>query len=155
VEALRSIGVSRVIKRYGAIGLTWRKQIRVVCRESPWERVEAQWILGGAALKERARSLLRGSGRERSGSRQLRRHEFGAVAVVSQLKEEAWEDFRDRYGDWGRDLALWLSRMHCGLRLRELGELAGGLDYTTVSAATTRCSPVSFLAVFLLVRGVV
>jgi hypothetical protein len=28
--------------------------------------------------------------------------------------------------------------MHCGLRLRELGELAGGLDYTTVSAATTR-----------------
>ena len=114
--------------------------IREGLEESPWERVEAQLVLGGAALKDKARSLLGGSSaRERSGLRELRRREFGAViAVVSQLKREAWEDFRDRYGDWGRDLALWLGRTHCDLRLRELGELAGGLDYATVSAATIR-----------------
>jgi hypothetical protein len=41
-------------------------------------------------------------------------------------------------GNWGRDLTLWLGRMHCGLKLRELGELAGGLDYATVSVAMRR-----------------
>ncbi|MGI8437319.1 MAG: hypothetical protein ACR2NX_10510, partial [Chthoniobacterales bacterium] len=54
------------------------------------------------------------------------------------MKEEPWENFRDRYGDWGRDLALWLGRTQCGLKLRELGEQAGGIDYATVSAATAR-----------------
>ncbi|HEY2801754.1 MAG TPA: hypothetical protein VGI85_14275 [Chthoniobacterales bacterium] len=60
------------------------------------------------------------------------------IAIVSKLKEESWEQFRDRHGDWGRDLALWLGRTHCGLRLRELGELAGGIDYSTVSIAIIR-----------------
>jgi hypothetical protein len=31
-------------------------------------------------------------------------------------------EFRDRYGDWGRDLVLYLGRKDCGLKLRELGE---------------------------------
>jgi chromosomal replication initiation ATPase DnaA len=39
----------------------------------------------------------------------------------------------DRPKDWGRDLALYLGRTRCGLKLRELGELAGGIDYATVS----------------------
>ncbi|CAN5589638.1 hypothetical protein BH18VER1_BH18VER1_05800 [soil metagenome] len=47
-------------------------------------------------------------------------------------------NFRDRYGDWGRDLALWLGRTQCGMTLRELGEEAGWIDYATVSAATAR-----------------
>jgi hypothetical protein len=32
----------------------------------------------------------------------------------------------DRPKDWGRDLALYLGRTRCELKLRELGELAGG-----------------------------
>ena len=39
----------------------------------------------------------------------------------------------DRPKDWGRDLALYLGRTRCGLKLRELGELAGGIDYATDS----------------------
>jgi hypothetical protein len=39
----------------------------------------------------------------------------------------------DRPKDWGCDLALYLGRIRCGLKLRELGELAGGIDYATVS----------------------
>jgi REP-associated tyrosine transposase len=139
VETLRSLGGRPRRKAKRSYRAYVEEAIREGLEESPWERVEAQLVLGGAALKQKARSLLRGSGRERSGVRQLRRREFGAVmAVVSQLKGEAWEDFRDRYADWGRDLALWLGRTHCDLRLRELGELAGGLDYATVSAATGR-----------------
>jgi len=46
--------------------------------------------------------------------------------------------FRDRYGDWGRDLLLYLRRKECGLRLRELGEAVGGLDYAAVSVGIKR-----------------
>ena len=83
--------------------------------------------------------LLRGQSREQPAVRALRRRDFAeVVAVVSRLKGEAWESYRDRHGDWGRDLALWLARTQCGLRLRELGELVGGLDYATVSVAMLR-----------------
>lgn len=60
------------------------------------------------------------------------------VGVVEGLKGEKWEQFRDRYGDSGRDLVLWLGRKRGGLGLRELGLLAGGLDYTSVSLAVKR-----------------
>ncbi len=54
------------------------------------------------------------------------------------MKGEKWEQFQDQHGDWGRDLALYLGRRHCGLKLAELGERAGGLDYRTVSWAMGR-----------------
>ena|SRR5271157_4041950 len=57
-------------------------------------------------------------------------------AAMQWLKE--WSTFRDRYGDWGRDLVLYLGRKECGLRLRELGEAAGGIDYVSVGAAVQR-----------------
>ena len=52
--------------------------------------------------------------------------------------KESWEQFRDRYGDSGRDLVLWLGRKRCGLKLQDLAEAAGGLDYTSVSLAVKR-----------------
>ena len=47
-------------------------------------------------------------------------------------------EFSERYGDWGRDLALVLGRREGGMRLTELGEKVGGLDYATVAAALRR-----------------
>jgi hypothetical protein len=29
-------------------------------------------------------------------------------------------EFRDRYGDWGRDLAMHVARQNCGIGLKEL-----------------------------------
>jgi chromosomal replication initiation ATPase DnaA len=57
------------------------------------------------------------------------------MQLVALEKKEAWETFRDRYGDEGRDVALWLGRRHCGLTLRELGAAAGGITYPAVSRA--------------------
>ena len=62
------------------------------------------------------------------------------VKAVEALKGEKWDCFRDRHGDWGRDLALLLGRRECGLKLAELGELCGGLDYRTVGTAETKAS---------------
>ena len=109
-------------------------------RESPLEEVQGQLVLGGAALVARARQLLgQARRREQPGGKALRRRNFEqAIAAVSEIKGEPWESFRDRYGDWGRDLALWLGRTQCGLKLRDLAELVGGIDYATVSVATRR-----------------
>ena len=49
-----------------------------------------------------------------------------------------WEAFRDRYGDSGRDLVFWFGRKRCGLKLSNLAQKAGGLDYTAVSLAVKR-----------------
>ena len=54
---------------------------------------------------------------------------------MERVKGERWPDFRDRHGDWGRDLALWLARHRAGLTLRQLGKAAGGMDYSAVSEA--------------------
>ena len=63
---------------------------------------------------------------------------MAVVGVVEQCRGEAWEMFRDRHGDWGRDAALYLGRWQCGMRLAELGSKVGGVDYAAVSAAIKR-----------------
>lgn len=53
-----------------------------------------------------------------------------------------WTAFRDRYGDWGRDLALYLGRKVAGLKLAELGE-AGGASISGRSGLLLRGSSAS------------
>ena len=35
-------------------------------------------------------------------------------------------------------MVVWMARRHCGLRLRDLSELTGGLDYGSVAMASKR-----------------
>lgn len=43
-----------------------------------------------------------------------------------------WEGFRDRLGDWGWDVVLWVVRRRIELTLREMGEIVNGIDYVAV-----------------------
>jgi REP element-mobilizing transposase RayT len=108
--------------------------------ESPWERLTAQVVLGGAAFMQELREALRGNRRGQTGLRHLhdRPTLTEVIACVEKLKGEKWEAFRDRYGDWGRDLVLYLGRKDSGLKLRELAEAAGGIDYVSAWAAVER-----------------
>lgn len=83
---------------------------------------------------------LRGDAREQTGLRRLqgRPQLAGVIEAVEKVKGEQWDAFRDRYGDWGRDLVLYLGRKKCGLKLKELGAAVGGIDYVSVSAAVKR-----------------
>jgi REP element-mobilizing transposase RayT len=114
--------------------------VREGLAESPWERVQAQMLLGSAEFVKRVRRLAQGNEREQPALKQLRQRPGWkeAVRAVEQLKGEKWEQFRDRYGDWGRDVALYLARHCCGMKLRQLTELAGGLDYGSVSNTVQR-----------------
>jgi hypothetical protein len=68
-----------------------------------------------------------------------RRPEFDTVVgVVEHLKEERWEQFRNRHGDWGRDMVLYLARHHCGLTLKDLGKQAGLTNERSLAKAIHR-----------------
>lgn len=59
------------------------------------------------------------------------------MAAVGSVRGEPWENFVNRYGDWGRDLALYIGRSRCGLTLKELGVHAG-MNASSVSQAVMR-----------------
>lgn len=108
--------------------------------ESVWDRAVAgamigpeQWI---AAMRERCAGQSPEAARSRELSGGI---EWEAlVRAVELVHGERWEEFRDRYGDWGRDLALYLARTRGRLRLAELAERVGGIGYSAVAQAVKR-----------------
>jgi len=108
--------------------------------ESPWERLVTGEVLGTLEFARRLRSEASANEREQSGARKLRPQLSWeeVIGAVERVKEENWEEFRDRHGDWGRDMAFWLGRRAGRLHLKQMGELAGGLDYATVGSAISR-----------------
>jgi putative transposase len=108
--------------------------------ESPWDRLQGQVILGGQQFVEQMQAHLLGDARQQPALRALRPRVSWphVVAVVEALKGEQWNHFRDRYGDWGRDVALWLAWKHTDMTLQELGRKVGGIDYVSVGSAIQR-----------------
>ena len=108
--------------------------------ESPWERLEAGMLLGPADFVRRWRGRVTGDAREQPQFNRLRPRPAltDVVRAVERIKGEPWEQFRDRYGDWGRDMVVYVARRHGGLRLRELANAMGGLDYGSAAMASKR-----------------
>lgn len=104
-------------------------------------RSRVRWglVLGGERFARKVRGNVRPC-RETAGQREWsRRRSFKEIAeIVERLKGESWSAFRDRYGDWGRDVVLWAGRKYGGMTLKELGAAAGGMDYVAVAAAVRR-----------------
>ena len=105
--------------------------------DSPWDSLEGGILLGAKEWVEQMRRVVKGDAKEQPEVRrlQVRPNWKQVVEAVEAVKGERWESFRDRIGDWGRDVALLLGRREGGLKLGELGEVCGGLDYRTVGGA--------------------
>ena len=58
--------------------------------------------------------------------------------VVERQRGEPWAAFAERYGDWGRELALYLARKRSGLPLRQIGDGLGVAEYKAVGKAIRR-----------------
>lgn len=105
-------------------------------REDIWSKVRWGVVLGSEKFAEKVRRGMlvvrethgRGALRKEVGWREV-------VAAVERVKRKPWKQFADQYGDWGRDLALWVGRRRAGMKLKELGVAAGGMDYSAVSEA--------------------
>jgi hypothetical protein len=96
--------------------------------------------IGSSQFLDRTRALIKKTSPEQTGRTFAeKRVEFDRViSMVEEVKKEPWPAFRDRYGDWGASLILYLARERSGLTLREIGKRAGGMDYKAVSARITR-----------------
>ena len=123
----------------------YREYVESALREglerTPWEELREQVALGSGNFVEMLRLSVKGNAREQRGVGRLQtaRPAFEEViARVEELRGERWDEFRDRYGDSGRELVLYLGRRVCGLRLSELGEKAGMDNYKAVAAAIAR-----------------
>jgi putative transposase len=127
-------------ERMGKYRRQAEQMVREGREESPWERLEAGLVLGGKQFVRQMRRRLEGNVKEQPALRQMqaRPRIDAVVAAVEREKGQRWREFRDRHGDWGRDLVLYLGRRGCGLKLRELAELAGGVDDATVGMAVKR-----------------
>ena len=116
------------------------KYVRQGVMEPGWSRTKGLLAIGSAAFLEGIKRRTSHLGRELAGKR-VYREQVGFETVirkVEQAKGERWEDFRDRHGDWGRDLVLWLARWTTGMTLSQIGKQVGGLDYAAVGMAIRR-----------------
>jgi len=108
-------------------------------KEGLMARVKWGLVLGSEAYAERIRARLKVD-RESAGRSWVRRRRSfeDVVKMVERVRGEPWAEFRDRKGDWGRDVVLWAARRYGGYKLRELAEKAGDVDYTAISMALKR-----------------
>ena len=108
--------------------------------EGPLARITAAVAIGGTAfiegLRKRVPKRVGGETNARAWRRLLPFEEV--KKALESVKGEPWAAFADRHGDWGRDLALHVGRMRCGLTLRELGAQAGGMGVQAVAKACCR-----------------
>jgi hypothetical protein len=105
-----------------------------------WRQVIGQLILGDEEFLEKMAAGVKGNEVEQGGVRQLCRRPSWerVVQCIEEAKGESWNEFRERRADPGREMAFWLARRHGGLRLREIGEKAGGINYRSVDSALRR-----------------
>ena len=136
---LQRIGTGSVRQQHRKYQEYVEQQIREGLPSAPWEQLVQRTILGAERFVRQVRQQLSPKARDVTGLKGLLRRGTWpeVIAAVEALKQESWSTFRDRYGDWGRDLALYLGRKVAGLKLSELGE-AVGVDFRSVSAAITR-----------------
>jgi len=106
---------------------------------NPWEELRERTLLGGVDFARRlAQGIGLGKGEKPRGRRLARPTVAQIISVVETVKGEKWESFRNRHGDWGRDVVFYLGRKDWALKLRELGAAAGGVDDVAVSMAARR-----------------
>jgi hypothetical protein len=99
--------------------------------------VKGQTVLGGEEFLDRVATAAGGDELEQGGLKQLRWRPAWEklIEAVEEAKGERWEAFRERRGDAGREMVFWLARRQGGLKLREIGDKAGGANYRSVDSA--------------------
>jgi putative transposase len=114
--------------------------IRHQWAESPWENLVGGLVLGGKELLEKVRQVTKADPGEQPGWKQIERRPGlpEIVAAVSRLRGEAWDDFGNRRGDWGRPMVLMAARRLAGIDNRALADWMGGKDDSAVTQAVKR-----------------
>jgi hypothetical protein len=75
------------------------------------------------------------SSEERSDCGKRYRDWRPVIAAVERVKGQKGDEFRDRHRDRGRDMVLYLRRWVCGMKLTELAQAVGLLNYAVVATS--------------------
>ncbi len=133
-----------LLKRAGKDGETsYRSLVEDRIRQGEEEGIQAKvrWglVLGAERFAKKVRGRIQVDREHADREALKRRCGFDEIVkCVERIKGEPWAAFRDRHGDWGRDLVLWAGRHYGGLTLGALGERAGGVDYSAVAMGISR-----------------
>lgn len=105
-----------------------------------FEDLAGRVALGSREFQGRLKAWVRRVTGEQPGRWQVQRTVSleTIIATVEQERGARWEEFAERHGDWGRDLALYLARKRSGLTLEQIGAGMGGLPYKAVGKAVQR-----------------
>ena len=125
----------------------YRKQLEQAAAVGQWEtgwkeQIKMTLLLGENEFVQRMQKLLKGDSREQHAVRQSAAQ--GALsweaitAAVSQVWDGDWQKISTRHGNSAKAAALHLARNHSDKSLRELGALAGGMQYPAVTMAIRR-----------------
>ena len=113
--------------------------------ESPWEAVQWQTVLGNESFARKVRDRMAGLQKARGEVTALRRgrkvvNPMEVLKKVSQRYEVPIKQLRAKgsYGLEARNVAMWLVWEKCGMSLREVGDLFGGLEYSAVAQRLRR-----------------
>jgi hypothetical protein len=110
--------------------------------ETDWKaELKATLLLGSKNFVEQVTSLPKGNRREQTGVRQasVGRLTWPAItAVVSEQWGQDWETLEAGHGNGALAAALYFGLQYSDKTLRELGQLAGGMQYPAVTMAIRR-----------------
>jgi REP element-mobilizing transposase RayT len=105
-----------------------------------FEDFRGRLALGSVAFQEKAKGWVKKVTKEQP-MRKCLKSGVGIATIVRLVEDErgeSWAEFANRYGDWGRELVMYLARKRSGLTLREIGDALDGVEYKNVSKAVRR-----------------
>ncbi|HXM04359.1 MAG TPA: transposase [Chthoniobacterales bacterium] len=148
---LTTEGVLGLVSRRGSVGTkmaAYRRQLEhdAALGESvsDWKtQLKATMLLGSDKFVERMKKRLAGSQREQTGIRKAGAGSLNWKTItkaVSQTWGQDWDHLQTAYGNNALGAALYFGRNYSDKTLRELGQLAGGMNYPAVTMAVRRFS---------------
>ena len=140
VRSVLAFGGGRAAERTRRYRVYVEEAVREGVAERPWEELVGRLALGSREFVQELVGQSKPHATERQWAQQVcERPGFDqVVAVVEKVKDAGWKQFRDRHGDWGRDLVLYLGRQKTLLSLSELAAASGCANAVTVSMALRR-----------------
>jgi chromosomal replication initiation ATPase DnaA len=98
-------------------------------------------LVGSQDFVERMSQLLKGNRREQTGLRNIRAGRLAwrqIVEAVSAVLNQDGQTLSTAQSKGARSVALYIARHHSDWTLRELGQLAGNMEYPAVTMAIRR-----------------
>ena len=111
-------------------------------KESPWDQVTSQIILGAKGFEENIRKKIRGKHHHEAHLEQQKLGLPDVKETLEKIGKMHGKSVREivvpvRQKNEGREVAIWALRQICRLSLREVGETMG-VKYSAVSHAVAR-----------------